>query len=150
MDVGSNEYIERAVAKGHVTAVGSIKWQALKLSKGEEGASVIRLIIGADQTKLTAKGVKNRYCGLAEASVGKLRDAHLEVVDRRRSGEYRGHAEIEFRSWPLPFEPYEPQVAGEGNLEEINYYKSHVKLFTYFPDPNPEGGQWTGARLGES
>lgn len=150
INVSSDEYIERAIARGHVSAGGQIKWQALKLSSNEEGVSVIRLLIGSDNVKNTAKDVKTRYCGLAEAKVERLRSAGLEVVDRRRAGEYTGHAEIEFKTWPAPLEPYEPELASEGNLEQVNYYKSHVPLFSYFSDPNPAGEGWAGSPLGES
>jgi len=150
LQVASNEYLERAVASGNVTAKGTLKWQALKLRDGEPGASIIRQVIGDNRVKVTARDVKSRYCGLAESRAMELRDAGLGVVDRRRPGEYHGHAEIEFATYPMPLEPYEPLEASEGNLKDVNYYRSCLKLFTYFPDSDPHSDTWGGPPLGAS
>lgn len=146
--LGPEECVERAVGRGHFRkADSSLKWQALRPRASEEGASVIRQIVGDSEVKHLAKIIKSDYVGLAETKVQRLRDAGLDAIDKRREGEFRGHAEIPFTTYPSILEPFEPQLAGEGNLEDINYYRSLVVLFKFRLDPDVEAAPWVAEPL---
>jgi len=142
------EFVERAVGKEHLAAGGRLKWQALRPRPNEDGASVIRQRIGDDAVKNTAVRVKNNYRGLAECSVQVARDGGLAVVDPRRENDYEGHAEILFRTFPEPLEPYEPNEASDQNAEASRYYRSYLRLFRFELDPAPDEEGWSGGPLG--
>lgn len=110
---------------------------------------MIRQAIGDDEVKLTARSVKTQYCGLAECKVGTVRGAGVEVIDERRSSDYRGHAEILFETFPRPA-PYEPVEAGPGATAERDYYTRQLELFVYYPDPDVPRDSWAGLPLGSS
>ncbi|WIE53439.1 hypothetical protein [Curtobacterium sp. MCBD17_003] len=145
--VADDEYVERIVSKTNVSGKGGLRWQALKPRPGEMGVSVIRAVIGKNVVKRTAKAVIRDYVGLAEGLVGQLRAVGVDVVDERRVGEYHGHAEIRFQTYPEVLQPYEPVPATEGNLEQIHYYKSHLRLFRLLVDPDPSSESWDGPAL---
>lgn len=146
--VDDAEFVERAVGKEHVAGSGRLKWQALRPRPNEDGASVIRQRIGDDAVKNTAARVKNNYRGLAECSVKAARDGGLAVVDARREDDYEGHAEILFRTFPEPLEPYEPLEANDDSAEASRYYRSYLKLFRFELDPAPDQEGWSGRPLG--
>lgn len=138
-----SECVERVVSSQHIRADKTLKWQCLKPRANESGVSVIRQLIGDTPVKKTAQIVNDQtYAGLAEATAGDLVNAGLNVIPRQRPEDYLGHAEIEFPTYPAPLEPYEPQLAGDGDLAMVNYFKSHLRLFRFRPDSEPYGDKW--------
>jgi hypothetical protein len=146
-EIADGEAIARGICSPYHVKNGKLTPVAYRSPPDKDEVSSMRADwIGADACQQHAKALENPtehkvYKGLAVLSAMQIRQLGAAIIDTRE--EFAGHADlkhgiIQRRGEPLPAEQLKILRDRE---------KALSKIANYFPDPDPESGNWTGPPL---